>query len=850
MKKVLVVVVIAFFLVLFAFNLSQGKIRFSSEIDWQANLGSWSAGIAWGDIDGNGWPDLVNGAGADVAYAPDAVYFNGESGLSTTPGWQSDYTGATCLIYLGDLDNNGTTDLIAPSIGFLGSNVPQPQVVYFNSGSSFPADPDWLSTPLAAWCCVAGDADGDGDLDIVFPDHANTTVNRAKMFINDGGSFDVNPGWYTSNQYGFLDAAFADIDLDGDLDLAFTGIGDGVHVFYNQDGSIETTPSWSSSAIDGGPQLEFGDVNRDGYPDLAVAGGFSGIVAVYMNIDGTLEAAPSWICSNYARPSGVAWGDGDGDGDLDLAVSIWQGGVGILENIDGVLSETFAWSHSAGASPQDVCWADYDMDNLIDTVINISADGTRKLFILEQKPLHAISSIEIDGEPLDYSQYCCDLAEGWISLASAPETGSQILINYTFSRDLDLTAVSTGVFIFDNLIDLYLQPFYAVDSFRFVDDNEDGIHDPGETTRFYFFLRNMGMVDSNVTITMTSGDSEIVFITPSVGFPTIEGDDTEVNNLTAPIEYTVPDVDAPRYDSFYVTIESDNGVYREIFGFEQAVGRPKIIIIDDDRGEAYEDIYESDLCNLGIPSYIWEKEVKGSPTGADLSEFHVVCWFTGDSSGDYVFPEDVNAMKEFLDAGGNLFLTGQGLAEELHAEDSAFLEDYLHARYSGKWYYYKQFGVNGSPIGDDLTIRFEGASSQSPYETDQISPVGGAQAAFSYGNTSNAYSSLSYSGDFKVVFFSWGYEALVKNFSGYDDRDTVMARILSFFPEYICGDVDNNEAVNLLDITFLISFLYKEGPDPESMWAADADGNGTVNILDITYLISFLYKYGPGPVCQ
>ncbi|MFH2036719.1 MAG: dockerin type I domain-containing protein [Candidatus Zixiibacteriota bacterium] len=68
--------------------------------------------------------------------------------------------------------------------------------------------------------------------------------------------------------------------------------------------------------------------------------------------------------------------------------------------------------------------------------------------------------------------------------------------------------------------------------------------------------------------------------------------------------------------------------------------------------------------------------------------------------------------------------------------------------------------------------------------------------------------------------------------------------------QYKCGDADNNEAINILDITFLIAYLYKDGTTPVSEWAADPDGNGVINILDITYLIGFLYKNGPAPVCQ
>jgi len=68
--------------------------------------------------------------------------------------------------------------------------------------------------------------------------------------------------------------------------------------------------------------------------------------------------------------------------------------------------------------------------------------------------------------------------------------------------------------------------------------------------------------------------------------------------------------------------------------------------------------------------------------------------------------------------------------------------------------------------------------------------------------------------------------------------------------EFTCGDADDNEAINILDITFLINYLYKGGPEPESIWAADPSGDSVINILDITYLINYLYKGGPVPQCS
>lgn len=66
---------------------------------------------------------------------------------------------------------------------------------------------------------------------------------------------------------------------------------------------------------------------------------------------------------------------------------------------------------------------------------------------------------------------------------------------------------------------------------------------------------------------------------------------------------------------------------------------------------------------------------------------------------------------------------------------------------------------------------------------------------------------------------------------------------------YTCGDVNDDGSINVLDITFLISFLYKGGPAPGLLRIADVNNSGVVNLLDITYLLNFLYKGGPDPDC-
>jgi len=67
--------------------------------------------------------------------------------------------------------------------------------------------------------------------------------------------------------------------------------------------------------------------------------------------------------------------------------------------------------------------------------------------------------------------------------------------------------------------------------------------------------------------------------------------------------------------------------------------------------------------------------------------------------------------------------------------------------------------------------------------------------------------------------------------------------------EFICGDADGSQAVNILDVTYLINYLYRGGPTPEPEISGDVDGSGGINILDGTYLINYLYRDGPEPVC-
>jgi hypothetical protein len=64
----------------------------------------------------------------------------------------------------------------------------------------------------------------------------------------------------------------------------------------------------------------------------------------------------------------------------------------------------------------------------------------------------------------------------------------------------------------------------------------------------------------------------------------------------------------------------------------------------------------------------------------------------------------------------------------------------------------------------------------------------------------------------------------------------------------VCGDTNIDDIVNILDILYLIEYLYSANSGPVSGdW--DINNSGSLNILDITGLITYLYMSGPDLNC-
>jgi len=64
----------------------------------------------------------------------------------------------------------------------------------------------------------------------------------------------------------------------------------------------------------------------------------------------------------------------------------------------------------------------------------------------------------------------------------------------------------------------------------------------------------------------------------------------------------------------------------------------------------------------------------------------------------------------------------------------------------------------------------------------------------------------------------------------------------------IRGDVNYDFAgPNIADLTYLVDYLFRGGPEPPCFEEGDVNGDGSINVADLTYLVDFLFRGGPPP---
>jgi len=58
---------------------------------------------------------------------------------------------------------------------------------------------------------------------------------------------------------------------------------------------------------------------------------------------------------------------------------------------------------------------------------------------------------------------------------------------------------------------------------------------------------------------------------------------------------------------------------------------------------------------------------------------------------------------------------------------------------------------------------------------------------------------------------------------------------------------DANGEIDIADLTYLIAYMFRSGPEPTCLEIANIDGIGGIDVADLTALVSYMFKSGPPP---
>ncbi len=174
-------------------------------------------------------------------------------------------------------------------------------------------------------------------------------------------------------------------------------------------------------------------------------------------------------------------------------------------------------------------------------------------------------------------------------------------------------------------------------------------------------------------------------------------------------------------------------------------------------------------------------------TLVNLTNFRKIFWISGEELPAFL-PSEITVLENYLDSGGNLFIAGQDIADDVFSVSGSsqfaqsFMTNYLHVGYvRDASNFYLMNGYPGDPISDGITYVLSNLYERSP---DIISPADVlAIPILKYYTGSDIGAVRVDNGTYRAVYLGIGFEQIGDS----ADRDSIMVRSIRWFDEEITG---------------------------------------------------------------